>query len=106
MYTVYEVYREGELLPDGKWVKVRGELDFRTGGTKRSPHKVANVFGPDFKPLLGDMEHAVVRERPNGHIGIEGEQKATHEKGMYWDKTSYKQYWLCVPVVDRAGSAI
>lgn len=98
LYVVYQVYREGVLLPEERWVKVRGEICYSIGGKERSPHKVADVLGTDYKPLLGPIDEAVVTEAENGHFAIEGKQKATHEKGMYWAKTGYQQVWLCVPV--------
>lgn len=97
MHTVYQTHREGELLPEDQWVTVRGTIEFGIGGTSRRQFKTANVYGKDFKPLLGIIEGTVVTTRPNGHFAIQGEQKATHEKGMYWAKTSYTQVWLCVP---------
>jgi hypothetical protein len=97
MYTVYQTHREGELLLEDQWVKVRGELEYGTGGTSRYRCKTANVLGADFKPLLLEIEHAVVTVRDNGHIGIEGVQTAAHERGIYWAKQRYPQVWLCVP---------
>lgn len=103
MYTVYEVYREGKELPESQWVKVVGEIEYGIGGTKRNPQKTARVHGSDFKPLLGDIERAVVTDGKNGHFAIEGEQKASHERGMYWAKKAYRQVWLCVPVTGKAA---
>lgn len=98
MHTVYQTHREGKELPESQWVIVVGEIDYRTGGTKRSPHLIANVFDKDSKPLLGDLEHAVVIQVGDGRFAIQGQQKATHEKGMYWDKQWYFQVLGCVPV--------
>jgi hypothetical protein len=99
LYTVYEVFYEGEEMPEAWWRarKVVGTLDYSTGGTSRYPHQVADVLDADYKPLLGRMERAVVTPYKNGKLVISGEQKAVHQKGMYWNKRSYVQEWLCIP---------
>lgn len=102
MYTVYEVYREGEEMPESWWRprRVVGELEFGEGRLARYSFKTANLVGPDAARLLGEITHARVLPRKNGRLIVAGFQKPADIKDLDWRKRSYQQEWLCVPVPD------
>jgi hypothetical protein len=99
LFSVYETHYEGEEMPESWWRprRVIGELVFDVDRVGRMTFDTAEVIGPDYKPLLARMDHARVTERKNGRLIIDGEQKPAHVKGLYWQKRSYTQQWLCIP---------
>lgn len=98
MYTVYEVNRNGEKLPDDQVMSngVVGNLEFGRGKVARYEYDTANVFGPDGKLLLGEMTYAKTEQYKDNLI-VRGFQKEPG-KDLEWRKRDYEQVWLCVPV--------
>lgn len=99
LYTVYEVHRDGERLPDDQVMSngVVGDLEFGRGKVARYEFDTANVIGPDGAPLLGEMTYAKTEPYKDMLI-VRGFQKPAHIKDLEWRKRVYEQVWLCVPV--------
>lgn len=107
MYTIYEIYHLGVEMPEDWWRprRVIGKIVFGVGGSKRYQYQTANVLGPDFKPMLAEIERAVVTPYKNGRMVISGRQTAEQPSVMYWQRTRYQQEWLCIPRNTRGSAA-
>ncbi len=103
LYTVFETHYEGKEQPESWWRPkgVVGELVPGVDRIGRVTFDTVEVFGPDYKLLLARMDHAKVEKREDGQLFITGEQRPAHDKGLYWQKPSYRQQWLCMPVTKK-----